>query len=512
MRGYLTFLFSLILAFFTFVSYADDTPYIVELEANEQYMGLLNDVNSLSSKEDSLAVVLAHHRTQYKMGGESKDSNRAQIVEIEQSLLDLRVQKNALKKEMNLIEQQWNLENINQSANYIVIRPIDSNEDKAKFISQSTFAKKKLSPEDLNNLRNAENLSLKLALSTRGYISNYEELARLKQEYNQASTQKTSDSVALKHEIVDSLNMLLGNKISTRWSDIVDAKGFAYGLLMEKAGYADFFEIEERLKIRSAEMVDSLIDNTQCVELLEYHFGHLSMVKLEMEVAQRLHLPVALDSLKGVRDSLRFVEFNLPNVDLEERFFIDYEPIKFSTKAIYNAANPIPKCKVYERGVIYRLLVGTFKTRQAATLFRGASPISTVTNDQGSLCYYIGGYKTLEEAEEAREVLLKRGFKRPEVVEWRNGNSQNLTQKQSQKPQSESESTLGYRVEIASDVDLSEDVRTIIKTHGEGRELSKIGASVYVVGIFDTHTSATNLVEKLKEIDETLSVVVKEIK
>ncbi len=501
---------SLALMLFVYVAFADVSPRIVALGGDEQYMQLLRDVDSISSKEDKLIKTLDEQRTLYNRGGADVNIYREEIVKIEQELLDLRVQRSAATNKINLIEQQWSLDNMDTPITYAVEQPQPSTSqvEHTKYISHSSFAENNLPSVDLNNLRNAEDLSQQLSLAfVKEYISNYQELARLKQEYDQAPSQEIADSVRLEYEKVDSLNLPLASIISTNWRAVSESKEFAYALLMETAGYTNYFEVEEKLKVEAAEMVDSLMSGTQSVELLEYYSSNLSMTKLEIELARHLQLPFVLDSLSGVRDSLHMAEFNYPSVELEERLFIDFEPIKFSTKAIYTGANPIPNGKVYERGVIYRLLVGKFKQRQAATLFRGAYPISIIVDKQGLLCYYLGGYQTLEQAEEAREMLLKHGFRRPEVVEWRDGISRNLTA-EGVVAKKEPQQTSKYRVEITGATELSESVLNTIKTLSEDKELLKIGASLYIVRSFDTYDSASQLVDSLELVDKTISATV----
>ncbi len=500
------------------VAFADVTPRIAALEGDEQYMQLLRDVESMSTRENKLIRELDLKRELYSKGGADTLNHREDILQIEEVLLDLRVQRSAAINKINSIEQQWSLDNMGASVAPITIKQPSSSPkaERVGKISQSTLTKRTLPSAEIDNLRSAESLSQQLSLTVRGYVSNYQELARLKREYDQASSLAVADSVKLKYAKVDSVNMRLAKKISSNWMKISDSKGFVYALLMETSEATNYFEIEEGQKLGAAKMVDSLIADTKSIELLEYHSFNLSMVKLEIEVARHLDLPVVLDSLSGVRDSLRMVEFHYPSVELEERLFIDFEPIKFSSKAIYTGANPIPNGKIYERGVIYRLLVGKFKQRQAATLFRGAYPIYIIPDKQGLLCYYLGGYQTYEQAEEAREELLKRGFKRPEVVEWSDGVPHNITADGAvKKVSAESSSTSSssrFRVEITGATELSDQVLSTIKTQAKDKELLKIGAKQFVVRSFDNYDSANQLVVSIGLVDDTLSVTVNEVK
>ncbi len=494
-----------LLLFTLSVVMGESKTHIAALEGDENYMSLVGEEQSISFREDSLSQELATSRAKYNEGGVDKESCREQIFDIEQQLLDLRVEKSGIINQINAIEQQWSLDNMSSGvAEQSSFGSNEQGEDRAESISKSRFAAEKLSSSDLETLRKVESQGQQLNMDVKEYAANYQKLALLKLEYEQATSQSDADEKVVQYNALDSLNGVLASKISREWLTIADEKSFGYALLMESAGFADVFEIEERLKIEAAESIESRRDETKCWELLNYHFSYLSMTELEIAVAERLKLPEAQRLLRGVSDSLRMSGFDFPNIQIEERLFLDYADVIFSTNSIYTSANPIPFGEVYERGVIYRLLVGSFKARQAASLFRGASPICIIKNEEGMFSYYIAGYKTLSEAESARKLLLEKGFRRPEVVEWRDGERRNLTTN----PRREESK---YRVEISGVTELTPDMRSVIETQGEGRELSKIGASTFVVGVFDTFESATNLVESLKIMDSGISVLVKEM-
>ena len=57
---------------------------------------------------------------------------------------------------------------------------------------------------------------------------------------------------------------------------------------------------------------------------------------------------------------------------------------------------------------------------------RGAYPLSYLVNDDRKWCYYAGGFATREEAEAAQSLLKARGFVRPEIVVWTDGEYRNL--------------------------------------------------------------------------------------
>ncbi len=461
----------------------------------QRYIELQEQLGVVVEREDSLSRELDRARVLYRAGGDSMTIYRTRVVNVEQQLFDVRATKSQLLLDISTTEPIEQLPSTPQS---IAI-------DKSRTISNSKYANEKLSHDELQCLRSAEMSDKRVAQRARSYVANYNELSRLVEEYGQAANIKSANSIISNFERLDSLNRTIANSIESQWQGVVDNKGFVYALLMERLGEREIFEAEQSLKIKAVELIDTLQEQSVEPKFLVYYASRLWQLEYEVLLARRLQLPSAVDSLRLVRDSLRMAGFDFPPLIITKRHFIDYEPVKFSTKAIYTGANPIPDGKHYSEGLIYRLHVGSFKSRQAASLFRGAYPICIIREKAGLLGYYIGSYATESEAQEARELLLKRGFRRPEVVEWQDGVERNLTR--APRPRISK-----YRVEIEGVSELSAELRSVITTQGTGRELSKTGATTFVVGLFDSMQSAEHLVESLKIMDSAIAVSIVEVK
>ncbi len=462
----------------------------VSMAQSEQEQRFLQTLHT----EDSLSSKLDEYRSKYHTlsSPDSISIYREYILDTEQKVFDARALKSQLQSQLGDIALTLTQEE-------------STPEPQTQTQTQTQSQSQTIAPEISQSLYQAQQQGKRIELKARGYISNYNTLARLSGEYEQAQTQRSADSIARQFGRIDSLNYNIATQIVGDWQEVGDNKNFAYALLIEQQGITSLFDREQQFQIEEIKMVDSLSSSTHDEPFLNYYASLRWMSEFEALASKELGLVQHSDSLRYIRDSLRMVNFNFAPLQIKERTFIDYEAVKFSTTSIYNASNPIPALKMYERGVIYRLLVGSFKSRQAATLFRGASPIGILRNKEGLLSYYIGGYATLKEAEAARELLLKRGFRRPEIVEFLDGVPHNVTL--SPRPV-----VSKYRVEIDGVSDISSDIRSVIETQGEGRELVKTGATSFVVGVFDNLQGATRLSESLKIIDSTISVSVVEVK
>ena len=189
-------------------------------------------------------------------------------------------------------------------------------------------------------------------------------------------------------------------------------------------------------------------------------------------------------------------------IEVAERYFLQYDSVIFTKTPKYSNQNPIPECKVYEHGTIYRILLGTFNTKRAVSTFRGAYPLSYLVNDEDKWCYYTGGFATREEADSVQVVLKKHGFLRPEVVVWNDGVYRNLDR--------EDETPVAYRVEISGADDLPDAVRQVIAEQAGGRELSRVGQQLFIIGTFDDRAVAEQLVQAIGQADPSLEIKVAE--
>ncbi len=86
----------------------------------------------------------------------------------------------------------------------------------------------------------------------------------------------------------------------------------------------------------------------------------------------------------GEANYLKSVEFRLPRIEPERRYLLDYQDVDFSTPSKYDARNPIPACKVYDHGTIYRIRLGRYRVKQSPAIFRGAWPLGYDRDDEGA--------------------------------------------------------------------------------------------------------------------------------
>jgi len=336
------------------------------------------------------------------------------------------------------------------------------------------------------------------------YFANYGTICELAEAYAAAQTEADAGEIYDRYNTLQGFNRVLADSLAEAWNYIADNKGYAYGYLMDKLGQDAILAREEKRLSGAARELSALRGEVASDAVADYFLRKKVLVGYETAVAGLLGLTSARDSLRGVAAQLDGIDFRLPRIDVAQRYFLDYDSIAFSATPKYSYQHPIPECRVYEHGTIYRILLGTFNTKRAVSTFRGAYPLSYLVGEDKKWCYYAGGFATREEAEAAQKLLKSKGFVRPEIVVWTDGAYRNL----SRDPEAQQ---IAYRVEITGTEALPDVVKTVITEAAEGCELSRVGQQLFVVGMFDDKAVADRVAAAIIQADPSLEIKVAEI-
>ena len=346
------------------------------------------------------------------------------------------------------------------------------------------------------------------------YIELYSTVRELDAAYNKATNQPEADSIYEAYANTIAALDALNNEIGQKWNFVIDTKYYAYGYVIEKERNKSLLN---KLDTDFSTMLQQCANNDDCYAsngVMRYAIGRPAILDFEITLAQEFGLTDAADSLTVVRQEFVAPDYQLSPVELpEQRLFIDYSDISFGRTNYYNSTNPLPEVKVYERGTIYRILLGVFKSRQPMTLFKGVHPLYIETDASGLNHYYAGGFATLEEAEAAQKLLHDRGFKAPEICRWSDGIMINLTAGGDITTNNEptNVATKRYMLCIAEQ-DMSAELKQRIATLHPGKSVT-LTHDGYVIGSFESHDEVTRLFITLSdEFSVNLEILEVEIK
>jgi sulfur carrier protein ThiS len=122
---------------------------------------------------------------------------------------------------------------------------------------------------------------------------------------------------------------------------------------------------------------------------------------------------------------------------------------------------------------------------------RGVTPLSyTDAYNNGLYAYFVGGFRTEQEAKEGADMLRKMGFKAPVVAVWVDGEYYPTVEDMRR---SESQ----YNVEISGVPTLTDELKARVLAHQSDCTISRIG-STFVIGTFEGKSAAEAVAADLR--------------
>lgn len=484
------------------------TARIAGLETNEEYMSLLREDARLQAREDSVMRAVTDIRRRFRDEPANRNRLSQDILSLEEQIFGIRNAKGRLTDRISTIEQEWVVSNLDAPRTGGTL-PGDSSvpaipeAEKVRNLICNPYFERELPAADYAALREAQRQEWTAVDYVNRYFFNYHDLSLLAETYAAAGTEPEAVELFARCQALQEANRALADSLARTWNAVFDNKTYAYAYLLDKLGQDEILAREEQLFSDAAQQLSEIRGQYASDEVADYFLRKRVAVDYEIRIADLLQLDAARDSLRGVAVQLRAVDYRVPPVVVEQRYFLDYAPIEFSKVSPYTYQNPIPECRVHAHGTIYRILLGTFNTKRAAAVFKGAHPLCYQIDEQHKWRYFGGGFATLAEAEEAQRQMKDKGFLRPEIVVWRDGAYRNLTR--------DPERVVpAFRVEISGVAALSEAVKQAIAAAASDYEISRAGGQTFIVGPFPERATAEVVAAAVRRADPALEINVAE--
>ena len=363
------------------------------------------------------------------------------------------------------------------------------------------FFTSKLSREEYKTLQEAQQLECVANNLASSYATLYSELLSLHRNYMEVDSPRKADSVAVLFNLELGKIRELDEKLSKALSALYFNKSYIYDLLMEREGNSTMLNLSASLSATAEREIEKNSNIYISDALMAYNLRKRRLVEYELKLAELLSAGKAHDSLKVVSNALKQRDYRLSPITLQRRNFIEYEPIAIKGTTFYNSKNPIPRTKVYDYGTVYRIRIGLFRNRPNISALRGVAPLSyTDAYNKGLYAYFVGGFRTEQEATEGVAYLQKLGFKEPIIAVWVDGAyypTLDAMQKQ-----------LGqYNVEISGIESLDDEIKAKITLRGTDCTISRVG-STFIVGPFNSKSDAELLVSDLKALNSDITTAI----
>lgn len=503
-----------LLAFATTIAIAGNSvkPRVAGLEDNPEYMSLLHKEAEYHAKEDSISKAVADLRNKFRESTDNRDYFREEILRLESEMFDVRNEAGIIAGKISMIEQDYIIKNLdkqatnsdNKSPSLDSFEEASGDNNKANLV-YNDFFRLKLLPEDYQNLLLAQSRELPVVKFLDIYLTNYSTMTLLAEEYLKVENQEDADSLMDKYRSVENINFVVADSVETELAFIIDNKLYAYNYLFDRLNMMDMLEEYEQKRLQTLDQEVQLRDVAHSSIVASYPVLKNLLFDYEKTFAEKLSIKPALDSLQKAIKAFNGDSYNVPRINMEERLFIDYADVEVHSPSKYNASNPIPECKEYERGVIYRILLGSYYRKQPVSIFKGVYPLGYVKGEDNRYRYYAGGFEQKDKALDALEELKKIGFRNPEVAVWDYGLYSILGE------ESDADSDKLYRVEIeGAGSDLSDEVKQAIENIAEGKDILRAG-SKFFISSFESPAQAEALAETIRTTDRNLTVKISEI-
>jgi hypothetical protein len=463
---------------------------------------------------DSVASVLAEHRARYGANEALREELTPVILSLEKEAvrlqaeyekeLDAILQRDA-KSALNAYDEALKVAAEKAEQNPIVekqnsIEVVDKSRMKRDLVANDFFAER-LSQADYKSLCDAQKNETRVKNIVARYITAYGELLALQRRYMEATTEVEANDATTLFNAKNGAITKLDEEINSVWSSLYYNKIYVYDLLMEQEGKSAMIDFSAAAVARAEREIAENSDQYQSDALVGYFARKKALTEYEMQIASTLSLTSSRDSLKTVMDALKNSDYRLSKLSLQHRSFIDYKDIEVKQPSIYNSSNPVPKIRVYDYGTVYRIRIGIFTKRPSISVLRGVTPLYYTTEyNDGQYAYFVGGFRTKQEAVEGVRYLKRLGFKDPIISVWVDGEYyptlEDMRLSQSL-----------YNIEISGVATLSDVMKAKIALHKSYCSISRVG-STFVVGAFEGKSAAESLATELRKIDGNMVVTV----
>ena len=480
-------------------------------QQTSQGVALERSLKSAKSKVDSITTLISQCRNRYLLEPESRKQITTQLSSLELEAVELKSQYDNALRELNEYQQRLYM---GGNDGQLIAMQIASAEDTS---SVSVYRPKRanlvyndhfedyISAADIKTLRQLQGQESAVAANIKEYLRIYDKMVSLQLEYERVETQDAADVVLHQLDSVRASAKSWEKGISDIWHNIYDNKVYIYNLAMEKAGKEDVIASADNILAGALSAGEQKVADCESATLCEYYYRKQALLGYEGKVATALGLTTARDSLAKVKGAMTESSYTVPKVHIVRRAFIEHEPIKVIKPVIYSAKNPVPQTKIYDFGTVYRIRVGIYTNKPNISALRGITPLSYSTKyHNGKYAYYVGGFRSEEEAAEGVVYLKKLGFKSPQIVMWVDGEYVSDIEGWKSK-------NLGYNIEITGVTVLSDAVKAHITLRNDKCRFSKVGSS-FVAGSFTSKEDAEVVASEIVAMDKAIQATVKAVK
>ncbi len=251
----------------------------------------------------------------------------------------------------------------------------------------------------------------------------------------------------------------------------------------------------------------------------EYQFytnGEQPLIPEDFKTTLKIHLsetgeaeePKATSTAAGSFGQTALSLQNAPDLTMKQPKLSDADKYRFRTsgKSIILHNEPVPK-----EGIAYKIRIGIFSKELSEAQLKNLSPVTT--EKRGSTThYYIGLFRTYNDALKALGEVKKKGFKDAVIDAWVNGKTETTSRARAREKQNTQKTTTAqakagskstvYRVNVAVFGNVPSSIPTLLSSLSGGRDIVRKtnpdGSTTFSVGIFTKQAEAEAIKQSLE--------------
>lgn len=477
---YIILFFSVLAPFILFAQSENET-----LEGNLEYQGYKVQLDSLKKVQTSIVQQIDELKVLSESDLDNKDEYIEKVLVLEGQLFDVRSRVGVFTSKCSSIEQEFIIKNMGKKK---------STTDGTALVKQSTNANLLLNKFFVDNISTEEMSHISLDYDVDSLASVLRENIRrevttiraIDEELRRTQDALLADSLFAVAEVSLKIIKESEDELNKVWKDMYDTKLYVYTRLLDKLNVSVNVLTKFSEKAREIRSIKESANADKFSPIFfTYPLEHELILSYEKVLAEKLVYISALDSLNNKMEIVKTKRFDEVNVELPDWDYVEFAQAVIGGKGIHSSRNPIRKVSIPTYGSVYMLRITTLTNPVAQmTSFRNLNPVTLFRNELGKYEYYVGCYKTSEDAQKDISVAKKAGFNAI-VTQWCDGGK--VMDGGVIVPVNVSENS--YRVEFVS---VTPEITARLRELAPNKELLRIDDK-YSIGFFSNYLDAVKI-------------------
>lgn len=456
------------------------------LEGNLEYQNYKVQLDSLQKVQASIVEQIDKLRALSDSDQDNKEAYVEQVLKLEGQLFDIRSRVGVFTSKCSTIEQEFIIKNMGKKKVPQENGSLNGKPSTNTNLLLNKFFIDNVPKDEMKHILldyDIDSLATVLRDSMRREVTI---IRAVDEELRRTQEASIADSLFAIAETSLEVIERCEKRFEKVWKEMYDTKLYVYTRLLDKLNVSVTVLSKFSEKAREIRSAKEAADAAKFSPVFyAYPLEHELVLSYEKVLAEKLVYLSALDSLNKKMEVVKTGRFDETDVVLPEWDYVDFVPAAIGGKGVHSARLPIREVAIPTHGAVYMLRLTTLlKPIAQSAVLRNLNPVSVFHNEVGKYEYYVGTYKTSEDAIKDIAVVKKAGFN-PIVTEWRDGGK--VVDGGVVIPLGVADNS--YRVEFDS---VTPEITAKLRELAPNKELLRIGDK-YAIGFFSNYMDAIKI-------------------